>query len=105
MTDSDFRPQQFVMAFEQAIREANREILGSLLGTITTDNFVTLMVAVAKARGAYLYEASTIAGKGDVPDTEAVERLKELRTTYEELVTAAQGLEHAIERGYLDVGP
>jgi len=105
MSDPDLRPQQrFLMTIEQAVREANREVLAPLLGEITTEKFVPLMVTVAKARGAYLSEAANIAQSGGVPDKGQVDRLRDLRLAYEELVTAALALEHAIERGYLDVG-
>ncbi len=105
MSDPDLRPQhRFLMTIEQAVREANRTTLAPMLGTITTEKFVPLMVVVAKARGDYLKEAASIAGSGAKPDADAVARLRELRLTYEELLAAAQALEHAIERGYLDVG-
>ncbi len=104
-SDPDLRPQQrFLMAIEQAVREANREVLLPALGTITTEKFVPLMIAVAKARAAYLKEATTVAGNGALPDAGAVARLRELRLAYDELLAAALALEHAIERGYLDVG-
>ena len=105
MSNLDLRPQQrFLMAIEQAVREANRDVLAPLLGKITTDNFVPLMVAVAKARGAYLSHAAHIADDKKDPDPAAIQKLRDLRLAYEELLAAAQALEHAIERGYLDVG-
>jgi len=38
-----------------------------------------------------------------LPSTERIAGLKEQRVRYEELVTASQALETAIERNYLDV--
>ncbi len=38
-----------------------------------------------------------------MPNPDQVRSLRKLRETYEEMVSGAQALETAIERGYLDV--
>jgi hypothetical protein len=60
---------------------------------------------VALARGAYIKELISIAkaGDGEIPADRQIASLQLHRKRYDELVSAAQALEAAIQRGYLDV--
>ncbi|MDP6269886.1 MAG: hypothetical protein QF398_05820 [Alphaproteobacteria bacterium] len=49
-----------------------------------------------------LLELTEGVGEG-LPRAEEIEKLSQLRSTYEEMSTATQALEVALERGYLDI--
>ena len=59
----------------------------------------------ARARADYLKELFDIANEfpDSLPPSDRVATLREHRERYEELVSASQALETAIERHYLDV--
>ncbi len=60
---------------------------------------------VAKTRAAYLTEFFDVARncEGNLPAGEQIGRLRALRESYEEQISAAQALETALQRGYLSV--
>lgn len=72
---------------------------------MTLDDLNPVLSMVARTRAAYLKELFDVAAvvQDQTPAPGQVDQLNLLRTTYEELVTAVQALESAIERGYLDV--
>ena len=96
---------RLLLELEQTIRTLNREIINPEIPSLTLDGLCPVMCMVATTRAAYLNElfhTATEVGR-NIPSTEQVTKLRALRETYEEMVSGAQALETAIQRGYLDV--
>jgi len=86
--------------------ELNRQVINPLFSDLTVDALTPVMTMVAHARAAYLRELFDLpkcAGESATPQPEQIQKLKLLRIIFEELVSASQAMETAIERGYLDV--
>src|SRR4051794_13764149 len=84
---------------------ANREVLGHMLGTADAAAFQRLAVAAAHARGMWLSEAVRLShALHGLPPAEIV-KLAQLRTAYEELTEAYEGLRRLVERGHVAFRP
>ena len=96
---------RFLMTFERAVQEANREAINPKLPPLKVENVVPLMATVARLRARYLQLAFEVCDKnGKIPpNSEQISRLKETRLEYEEMLKAAQELEHCVNRGYVDI--
>jgi hypothetical protein len=94
---------KFTEGLEVAVFEANREIIARKLGVVRRDSFLRLAVKVADTRADYLRVALDIAASDGPPRAADVERLRALRTTYEEMVDAFEAMERVIERGYVSL--
>lgn len=101
MTDNN----RLLMELERKVRQVNREIINPVFPHLGIEDITPVMEPVARTRAAYLKQLFEIVQEtgNSVPDSEQVQKLKVLRETYEEMVAAAQALETAIQRGYLDV--
>ncbi len=94
------------LAFEQHMREINRETLNPLIDELSLEDLEPMQHLVAQARGNYLTAFLEIAGSvepGQMPDDTEIKKLHQHRVRYDELLAAAQALETAIQPGYLDV--
>lgn len=98
---------RLLLEFEQQMRKINRETLNPMVENLTVDDLCPVIQMVAVARGAYLNELISIAKTTDgaMPADQQIDTLRQFRDRYDELVAAAQALEAAIQRGYLDVTP
>lgn len=98
---------RLLLELEKQRREVNRNIINPAIPQLSLDALTPMLNMVAQARKAYLCGLLDIAGQagGRAPSDEQVETLRKLRMTYEELVSAANALETAIQRDYLDVIP
>ena len=98
---------RLLLELEKQRREVNRNIINPAIPQLSLDALTPMLNMVAQGRKAYLCGLLDIAGKagGRAPSDEQVETLRKLRMTYEELVSAANALETAIQRDYLDVIP
>lgn len=95
---------RLLLEFERRVREVNHEVLGPLLPDVDLDALEPILRTVAEARADYVRALLARTAPGGTPTTDAeIEELRRLRTAYEELLAGAQAIEHAIERGYLDV--
>lgn len=97
---------RLLLQIEQSMRAINRQTIDPVLPKLSLDDLNPVITVVAESRARYLRElfnVSQMASTDGVPSTDQVARLRDLRTTYEELVAGAQALETAIERGYLQV--
>ena len=93
------------MELERDIRAINRETINPVIPELTLEGLRPFLRLVALARARYL---EAVVGLGDrKPDgrlePDQLSHLEELRREYNELSAAAQALETAIQRGYLDV--
>ena len=94
------------LAFEQQMRTINRETLNPLIEELTLEDLEPMQQMVARARANYLRAFLDIAAStetGKLPDDPQIKSLHQHRVRYDELVAAAQALETAIQRGYLDI--
>jgi hypothetical protein len=80
---------------------ANREILAQALGATDLTKFQRLAVAAAQARAHWVSAAVGMVADGQRPSPAQIVELSTLRTAYEELVEAYNGLRRMVERGYL----
>ncbi len=80
---------------------ANREIVAKTLGQADRDQFQRLAVAAAHARARWLGASIAASKKADGPSSQDVQQLVMLRTAFEELTEAYDGLRRLVERGYL----
>lgn len=102
---SELDINRLLLQFEQSVREINREEINPRIPELKLDDLNPVVTMVAKSRARYLTELFELSGasESEIPTPEQINKLKNLRMTYEELVEGARELETAIERGYLDV--
>ncbi len=105
MDDDRQSQNRMLLNMEHAIRTLNREIINPMIPPLNNDHVLPVMTMVARVRGAYLKElfAAAASSEKSFPSNEQLKRLRYFREAYEELSAAAQALETAIQRGYLDV--
>lgn len=80
---------------------ANRKEIAESLGEVDTGKFEMLAAAAARARCQWIAAALHISSGPDQPNTAQIARLSELRTVYNELTAAYDGLRRLVERSYL----
>ena len=80
---------------------SNREVIGRTLGQADMAAFQRLAVAAATARGAWVAEALRLTASGHAVSAEQAARLGQMRTVFEELSEAYEGMRRMVERGYL----
>ncbi|MFN4295419.1 MAG: hypothetical protein ACK4FB_01135 [Brevundimonas sp.] len=80
---------------------SNRELIGRTLGQVDMAAFQRLAVAAASARGAWVAEALRLTGAGQAVTAEQAQRLGQMRSVFEELSEAYEGMRRMVERGYL----
>lgn len=85
---------------DYAAYAANKEVLAQMLGTVDAAHFQRLAVSVSHARGQWLGEAIRLSHAPSLAPAEA-QKLAALRTLYEELSEAYEGLRRLIERGHV----
>jgi hypothetical protein len=96
--------KRLLLQLEQTRREINREIINPEIKTLSTKDLKPILTMVARARAAYVQELFTLANAtGKLSAPADVQKLKQLREIFDELVHAANALETMISRGYLDV--
>lgn len=100
---------RLLMELEHAIRAINHEVINPQISEVTIDDLRPVLYLVANARARYLKALFEFGareqGADDRPDAAQFDQLHRLREEYDELVSGAQALETAIQRGYLDVMP
>jgi hypothetical protein len=97
---------RLLLEMSNSIRQLNQDIINPAIPELTLDDLVPVMTMVASARRDYLQELMAVANatSGELPSVDQIKSLRNFRLLYEELLSGAQALETAIERGYLDVG-
>ena len=83
---------------------ANREVIAKTLGHADLEQFQRLAVAAAHARARWLGAAIALSKKADALPQD-VQQVASLRTAYDELTEAYNGLRRLVERGYLPFRP
>jgi len=107
MITDDIDPQamrtqrRFLYEVEQAIREANREVIHQRIEKLDKATFVRFAKVVATYRAAYLAKALEVSQH--TMTVHNVAELKVLREQFEEARSAFDALHRSIVRGYVDL--
>ena len=98
---------RLLMELEHAMRAINLEVINPQISELTIDDLRPVLRMVANARVRYLKALFELGasehGADGRPSETQLTQLRQLRVEYDELVSGAQALETAIQRGYLDV--
>ena len=95
---------RLLLELERIRRDINREIINPEVPELSMEELRPMLTMVARVRMAYIREFLDIGRMTtSVPSNDQIEMLAGLRRSYEELVAAANAVETAIQRGYLDV--
>jgi len=90
---------------EHAIKAINCEQIGTVTGAVTKTRFIEVARMVACLRARYLHRVLELGA--DCPEacieTEVALELKRLREAYNEALEGFAALEHALQRGYLQL--
>lgn len=96
---------RLLLELSKSIRDINYDIINPTISTLNVGELQPILELVARARAAYLKQMHDLAkdvGEG-LPTQKQLDQLKESREMFEELLSGAQAVEVALERGYLDV--
>jgi len=98
---------RLLLVLEKTIKDINREVIKAEFKNLTIDSIRPSINLAARARAGYLKELFDVASEfpDSLPPAERIGKLREHRVRYEELISASQALETAIQRNYLDVLP
>jgi hypothetical protein len=84
---------------------ANKAAIAQTIKQVDAGRFQRLAIAVAQARAQWVSAALTIAETGREPAAAEIERLARLRTAWNELSEAYEGLRRMVGRGYVTYEP
>ncbi|MEW8506263.1 MAG: hypothetical protein AB2598_06125 [Candidatus Thiodiazotropha sp.] len=102
----DTQNNRLLLEIDKEIREINRSTINPRIPQLNIKDLKPVMAMVARSRADYLnelFDLASVCGE-DPPSPDQIRHLRNLRLMYDELVSGAQALSTAIERGYLDVG-
>ena len=98
---------RLLMELERSMRAINHEVINPQITELTIAGLRPVLCMVANARARYLKAlfdlGASESGNDERPTEAQFAELRTLREEYDELVSGAQALETAIQRGYLDV--
>lgn len=96
---------RLLLEISKSMKDLNRSIINPRITELKLSDLTPVLEMVAKSRAVYLQELFDMAKivDGGLPSPNQIKQLRHLRETFDELVSASQALETAIERGYLDV--
>lgn len=96
---------RLLLLVEQSLKETNREVMNPKFDKLSIDDLKPVLNLAARCRADYIKDLFDISHEypDALPPADRIERLKDHRIRYEELVSASQALEAALERNYLDV--
>lgn len=98
---------RLLMAFEQLLREANREAINPILDELSVEALQPVAKLVARARADYLQSLYQLAQHYEqeqgLPSEQELDQLAQKRRCFMDLVEGSKSFETAISRGYLDV--
>lgn len=96
---------RLLIELSKTIRDINYDIINPSISTLNVEGLQPVLELVARARAEYLktmHDLANSVGEG-LPSAEQIGELKASRELFEEVLSGAQALEAAVERGYLDV--
>lgn len=86
---------------DYTVYASNKEVISQAIGYADAAMFQRLAVSGAQARAQWLAAALAVTQSPHAPDSAQTAKLVQLRTAYEELSEAYEGLRRLVERGYL----
>ncbi len=86
---------------DYTVYAANKEVVARTLHAADPDKFQKLAIACAEARAHWIAAALQMSEHGHAPTPQQAENLRNLRTAYEELTAAYEGMRRLVERGHL----
>ena len=103
MSNTEIKSKKFLKLQEEAIRQANLEVINPMVPALSIDKILPVAVNVAKLRGRYIAAMFDLLGEDSTGtlDDNQTESLRVFRLAYEESLAAYRTMEHAIDRGYL----
>jgi hypothetical protein len=104
-TDEEFDHRRLHHELEQSITVINRSQIGSVTGPISRTAFINVVKMVACLRARYLHTVLNLGKEchSECITTEAALELQKLRQAYTEAMAGFAALEHAVERGYVQI--
>lgn len=100
----DYDINRILLTLEQHRKNINRERINPEIQLLEMKHLEPVITMIADLRAAYIKSLFELANERDgLPSAAQIERLTHLRQSYEEVVNAANAMEKAIERGYMDV--
>ncbi|MEM7259843.1 MAG: hypothetical protein AAF404_20910 [Pseudomonadota bacterium] len=95
---------RILLTLEQHRKTINRERINPEIQLLEMEHIEPVLTMIADVRAAYIKSLFELAAeREDLPTPQQIERLTHLRRSYQEVVDAANAMEVAIERGYMDV--
>lgn len=86
---------------DYTVYASNKEVISQMIGYADAAMFQKLAVSGAQARAQWIAASLAITQQPHAPDAGQTAKLVQLRTAYEELSEAYEGLRRLVERGYL----
>ncbi len=80
---------------------SNREVLARIVGQVDAATFQRMAVTAAMARAHWVKEALALSSGATPVTAERIAKLAELRSAFEEIAEAYEGLRRMVERNYL----
>ncbi len=80
---------------------SNREVISQALGHVDAKKFQRMAVVVAQARAQWVATAVALSQTGQIPTSDQIAKLAQLRSAFEEMSEAYDGMRRMVERGYL----
>lgn len=100
----DIDNNRILLALERHRQLINRERINREIQLLDMESIHPVVSMVADVRASYIKTLLTIASQREgLPSPQQIKELAQLRSSYSEVVDAANALEVAIERGYMDV--
>lgn len=86
---------------DYTVYAANKEVVARTLQAADPEKFQKLALAAAEARAQWIAAAVQMSEHGHTPSPQQIAQLALLRSAYDELSTAYEGLRRLVERGHL----
>ena len=86
---------------DYTVYAANKEVVARALHDADPAKFQKLALSAAEARAQWIAAALQMSEHGHAPTAQQVEQLAMLRTAYDELTAAYEGMRRLVERGHL----
>lgn len=102
--DLSERQRQALAFIDKAIQPMNREVIHRAIPGLGREKYVEFAAVVAQLRADYLATALTyfVGQRQHTATRTGLEKLREMRETYEEALHAYDALHRALQRGYVD---
>lgn len=95
----------YLEQFDYTAYAANRKLLSQTVGVVDAARIQKMASAAALARTRWVVAAMALTEQNDPPTREQVAAITHLRSTFDELAAAYDGLRRMVERGYIGFNP